>query len=369
MAKRRKVAPPTEDIIEQMEARFRGETPSQTAKGIAPIAQIAADSVRDAFPFTADLKATQVINHREAKELHKLRAEGREILLLPLDQIDEDAMIRDRTQLDPSEMDELIHSIEAHGLRLPIEVFRRETSDTNSRPFGLLSGYRRLRAVREIASRAGQAAPAIHAIERDPDALGGAFAAMVEENEIRANLSHFERGRIAVVAAQQGVFTGTEEGVNSLFAAASKAKRSKIRAFALIFEELGDMLIFPERLKERDGLRLAAALRAGAEADLRESLAHQTFQNADEEWQALDAIITGREARTTKDPARGGRPKSSASTSGWRGDTRVLSSGVTLQHVSDTQGHMIRIQGGSVDAELIESAIEHLAYLFEKPST
>lgn len=51
---------------------------------------------------------------------------------------------------------------------------------------------------------------------------------MVEENEVRANLSHYERGRIAVLAAEQGHFTHVEEAVARLSGAASKAKRSKI---------------------------------------------------------------------------------------------------------------------------------------------
>lgn len=106
--------------------------------------------------------------------------------------------------------------------------------------------------------------------------MGGAFAAMIEENEIRSSLSHFERGRIAVIAAQQGAFANVEASVEALFQQASKAKRSKIRSFALIFEELGDMLAFPEALREKDGLRLATGLRDGAERALREALAAET---------------------------------------------------------------------------------------------
>jgi ParB family chromosome partitioning protein len=279
-------------------------------------------------------------------------------------------MIRDRTQLDADEMKELVDSIEAHGMRLPIEVFRRETTDENPKPYGLLSGFRRYKAMRQIAARRSDPKwSIINAIERDPEALGGAIRAMVEENEIRSNLSHYERGRIAVVAAQQGVFGSTEEGVNTLFATASKAKRSKIRAFALIFEELGDLLVFPEALKERDGLRLANALRNGAEVDLRDVLARGTFEDADHEWQTLEAIIQAQEPQTRKDPARGGRPTAAKPKSGWDGDTRVLSSGVTLRHVKDSNGHMIRVGGTMIDQALMEAALDHLAYMLEKPDT
>jgi ParB family chromosome partitioning protein len=165
------------------------------------------------------------------------------------------------------------------------------------------------------------------------------------------------------------VFGSTEEGVNTLFATASKAKRSKIRAFALIFEELGDLLVFPEALKERDGLRLANALRNGAEVDLRDVLARGTFEDADHEWQTLEAIIQAQEPQTRKDPARGGRPTAAKPKSGWDGYTRVLSSGVTLRHVKDSNGHMIRVGGTMIDQALMEAALDHLAYMLEKPDT
>jgi len=99
----------------------------------------------------------------------------------------------------------------------------------------------------------------IRAVLRTPATDADRFAAMVEENEVRQQLSHFERGRIAALSAQQGVFANTEAAVAALFPVASKAKRSKIRSFAMIFEELGDILEFPEALREKDGLRIASA--------------------------------------------------------------------------------------------------------------
>ena len=51
----------------------------------------------------------------------------------------------------------------------------------------LLSGYRRLVAVRQLFEATGDAKwSTIEAIVRAPEALGGPFVAMVEENEIRA---------------------------------------------------------------------------------------------------------------------------------------------------------------------------------------
>lgn len=366
MAKRRKVVAPSADDLNRIEEEFRRETSPRSA--MAPISQISADAALSASPQSADARAAEAKVQADADTLAQIRAEGRELLSIPLDQIDARAMIRDRTQIDADEMAELTASIEAHGMRLPIEVFRRETTSAQERPYGLLSGFRRYQAMSQLAARRRDPKwQNITALERDPDTLGGAITAMVEENEVRSNLSHFERGRIAVVAAQQGVFASTEEGVNVLFSTASKAKRSKIRAFALIFEELGDLLVFPEALKEREGLRLANALRNGADADLRDALARATFEDADAEWGALETVIEAQEPKTRRDPARGGRPKGFAAKPGWQGDARVLSSGITLRHAQDSVGHMIRVSG-NVDQALMESALEYLAYALEKPS-
>jgi ParB family chromosome partitioning protein len=99
-----------------------------------------------------------------------------------------------------------------------------------------------------------------------------------------------------------------EESVEKLFPFASKAKRSKVRSFALIFEELGDLLTFPERLTERQGLSVASALRAGADQELRETLALKAAGSAPEEWEQITEVLSKFEDKP-KDRAKGGRPK------------------------------------------------------------
>jgi nucleotide-binding universal stress UspA family protein len=110
---------------------------------------------------------------------------------------------------------------------------------------------------------------------------------MVEENEIRSDLSHYERGRVAVMATSQGAFVSVEDAVNELFHAGSKAKRSKIRAFAELHEELGDLLNFAPNLSERQGLRLVGAIRSGMAPDLRRALGAGVAQDA-----ASDDVLT-----------------------------------------------------------------------------
>jgi ParB family chromosome partitioning protein len=224
-----------------------------------------------------------------------------------------------------------------------------------------------LLAQQNLFNRTGAAAFAtIKAVLRDPEQMGGAFVAMVEENEIRQDLSHYERGRIAVVAAQQGAFHNTEEAVAQMFASASKAKRSKIRSFAMIFEELGDMLNFPEALREKDGLQLAQALRNGSEARLREVLETNQGVDAKTEWALIEAVLA-EQSEPARDPKRGGRPSINVPKSGWHGqDVLRTSTGVAMRYESDSNGFVIRFKGKGVDAELMEMLMLDIREKLEK---
>ncbi|WP_417721051.1 ParB N-terminal domain-containing protein [Salipiger sp.] len=357
MAKRRKLEAPSAEDLTRLEEEFTREV----ARGplSAPIAQVAAESAALHEPRPAGERAEVAQARADAARLRDAEGRGLVMLELPIDEIDADALVRDRVVLDHEEMEELKASIAKGGLRLPVEVFATP-DDSRGFRYGLLSGYRRLKAVRDLHALTKDPAHAvIKAVLRDPAAMGGTFAAMIEENEIRASLSHFERGRIAVIAAQQGAFVNTEEAVNALFPMASKAKRSKIRSFALIFEELGDMLTYPDLIKEKDGLQLAAALRDGAETTLREALAERVPTSPDEEAAMLARALDG--LRTEADPRRGGRPRRAA------GPVRALSTGVSLQTAEDAQGWVIRLRGKRVDRELVEVLVRELERMLEAP--
>ena len=75
------------------------------------------------------------------------------ILDLPLEAIAEDALARDRAALDPDAQHELANSIVTSGLRMPIEVYVRPNPE-GERLYGLISGYRRLMAFRELHAHA-----------------------------------------------------------------------------------------------------------------------------------------------------------------------------------------------------------------------
>ncbi|MEQ5872213.1 ParB N-terminal domain-containing protein [Sagittula sp. NFXS13] len=355
MAKRRKLEAPSAEDLSRLEEEFRRET----SKGMmnAPIAQVAAETASAHDVRSQAEREAAAKDRADVTRLRAAEAEGLVMREVPLDQIRRDAIQRDRVVIDREALDELKHSIMRNGLRLPVEVFA--TPDDPDFAYGLLSGYRRMMAMQELAEYfQGEKYTTIRTVVRDPETMGGTFAAMIEENEIRASLSHFERGRIAVLAAQQGAFVNTEEAVNALFPQASKAKRSKIRSFALIFEELGDMLEFPDMLREKDGLRMAAALRDGAEARLRSELAEVRAETAEDETLAIRRVLDGVEPK--HDPKRGGRPAKAPA-------ARKTPTGISILAEEDSRGWYIRMSGKQVDRELVEAAMRELERLLSPP--
>ena len=365
MAKRKRLEAPTPEALSEIEAEFRSET---TRSALAPITQVAAESAALSQPMPAAERAETARLRTEAEAFAEVKQTGRMIEALPLNLIEPDALIRDRAAISEEEMTELRLSIAAHGLRLPIEVFEMAQPGSDGARYGVLSGYRRLLAVRALYQLTGKEQYAtIKALIRPRAEADESFVLMVEENEIRANLSHFERGRIAVISAGQGAFVNTEEAVNRLFSSSSKAKRSKIRSFALIFEELGDVLQYPEHMSERQGLRLAGALRGGAEEVLRAAL-EEVPASPEEEWQRIEEVLSHLDKSARPDPARGGRPKAGGTrpVTGWDASKSVVTSaGISIKRRSEGRVHYLRIE--ELDPELMDSVMAHLQSLLDKP--
>ncbi|MFN3273214.1 MAG: ParB/RepB/Spo0J family partition protein [Paracoccus sp. (in: a-proteobacteria)] len=370
MVKRRRLEAPSNEDLSRIEAQFRSETPDRVlpVRGIAPIAQVAADSASHAQADGTDARAARARAEADAARFHAAQEQGLLLTEIPLEQIDADAMIRDRMTMGEDEMLELRQSIAAHGLRLPVEVFELDQTGRDGQRYGLLSGYRRLLATRGLLELTeADKYRTIRAIIRPRSDSANAFVSMIEENEVREELSHFERGRIAVIAANHGAFANTEDAVDKLFSSGSKAKRSKIRSFALIFEELGDMLHFPEKLTERRGLQLATALRQGAEGRLRLALSQAAPADADDEWLAIEPVIRVQE-QAVRDPSRGGRPKRQPATvHGWIDDkTLRTSSGVTIRRSEDSKGYLLRLEGAPLTGDLMDSLMLEIRALLER---
>ncbi|WP_170336497.1 ParB/RepB/Spo0J family partition protein [Ruegeria arenilitoris] len=351
MAKRRRLTAPDTAELEQLEAGFAAKpsiSPFETKSSTPPIAQVAAEAatLNGMTAVTDRLALAQ--DQGDAARWRDAQDAGLVAERLPLDQIDGDFIRRDRMVEDEEAMAELLESLRVHGLRTPIEV----TRDGDS--YGLISGFRRLNAFRRLAET-DQRFAEIPAFVRDAGSGQGAYVSMVEENELRSNLSPYERGRIAVLAVGQGVFASTEAAVDVLFAAASKAKRSKVRSFAMVHEALGDLLQHPVALSEKSGLKLAAALRDGAQTKLRQALAEAGELDQRSEWALLDAAMKTTPTQT-KDKARGGRPQQVQHL-----PPVTLSSGGDIVAEVSAGELRIRVRGKVVSATDAQDVMEQLA--------
>jgi hypothetical protein len=209
-----------------------------------PIAQVAGDA--------AAMAALAAVS----EELANARTEGRMVLALPLDAIVTDYLIRDRVAQDPEEMAALTESLRARGQQTPVEVV-----DLGAGRYGLISGARRVTALRGLFVETGEARfGTVLALLRRPEGGAEPYVAMVEENEIRVGLSFYERARVVMRAVEAGVYDSEKKALQGLFSTASFPKRSKIKSFIPVVEALDGVLRFPARIPERLGLRLSKAL-------------------------------------------------------------------------------------------------------------
>ncbi len=242
MAKRKRLTPAQPSYLEPApESKSALGTPLATA---APIAQVASDAAAQSA--LSELSAV----------LEEARADGRLIERIALEQIDEAHLVRDRLEQDEDEMGALMASLRARGQQTPIELVLL-SDRPDGKTHGLISGWRRLSALKRLYSEGSESRFAsIKALVIQPETARDAYVAMVEENEIRVNLSHYERARIAVRALREGVYPNQKMALQGLFANATRAKRSKIGSFVALVEALDAVLMFPVAINEKLGLAL-----------------------------------------------------------------------------------------------------------------
>uniref|UniRef100_UPI003568E589 ParB N-terminal domain-containing protein n=1 Tax=Sulfitobacter sp. TaxID=1903071 RepID=UPI003568E589 len=152
MAKRRKLEAPSAADMSKYEEEFRRETPARSAA--APIAQVAADTAEAYESGSTEERTARARDSAEAQKFRDADAAGLLIFEIPTDAIEPLSMQRDRTVIDKDAMEELEFSINANGLRMPIEVYLLKGSATGKQ-YGLLSGYRRLIAQQNLYARSG----------------------------------------------------------------------------------------------------------------------------------------------------------------------------------------------------------------------
>ncbi|MEL6773132.1 MAG: ParB N-terminal domain-containing protein [Pseudomonadota bacterium] len=257
--------------IDPSAAREVRESAEQSAKesrraalGTAPpIAQVAGEVGHGIESELARLREENRQLASRTEEFSKAEAEGRLVHRVPLDDIDAQAILRDRSSLDRSaeEWDALKTSLKSNGQQTPVELVPMSDGE---KPYGLVTGLRRLSALLELRKETGDTRfDTVLAFVRPPRPTADKLVAMIEENEIRLGISFYERGRICVLAAEADVFPDTEAAIGGLFASSNRNRRYKIRCFATIHEVLGSRLKFPEAIGERLGIAIAQELRSG----------------------------------------------------------------------------------------------------------
>ncbi|MCC1494744.1 ParB N-terminal domain-containing protein [Cognatishimia sp. F0-27] len=276
MARRKRLQPPIAAQTETVSAQ------TAPAPMRAPIAQVAGDA------------AAAAAFHDVADELARAREDGRLVLRLPLERIEAAYLARDRMApadaiADDEAMAALRASLTARGQQTPVEVVA-----LGQERYGLVSGWRRVQALRALFEETGEARfGAVLALLRSPEDAAAAYVAMVEENEIRADLSFFERARIVRRAVEARAFADEQAALTGLFGSVSKSKRSKIKSFLAIVDRLG-VLRHPVRISEHLGLKLVKALEADPELPSRVSRAVAALDpgDADAEIAVLQTLVS-----------------------------------------------------------------------------
>ncbi len=212
------------------------------------------------------------------------------ILALPLSEILAAALPRDRSTLDPAALAELQASIAMTGLRQPIEVWRLSTP-TEAHQYGLISGLRRLTAHLNLNALRPTAHQTIPAFLRQPASIPAALAAMIAENEVRADPSPWDKGRILTEVVAEGHFPTLDAAVAALHPNATRQKRARLRACASVVEELEGLITTPDRLNENRLLRLAASLRGGFTELIQQILTENRGQSLETQWSALQSTL------------------------------------------------------------------------------
>ncbi|OSP53556.1 ParB N-terminal domain-containing protein [Pseudoruegeria sp. SK021] len=277
------------DVAERAAAERRGMAASK-APPIGKVAGSAARSIEDELlrlrRENEDLSGTRDL-YAHAKSA------GLVIEQVPLDDVDAHALTRDRRMLDKSceAWEELKSSLRDRGQQTPIELSGRSSM---SGKYQLVSGYRRLSALRDLYAETGDPQfSVVKALISGGRDRVDVMVAMIEENEIRQDISFYERGRICCLAAEQGVCATIDEAIQALFSRSSRNRRYKIRNFTVIHSELGAVLDYPEQIGERLGARLAQALKDGRGPALVAELSDRDtkFATAEEELAILTEFV------------------------------------------------------------------------------
>ena len=238
----------------------KADRPAPAAPRRGPMAAAiteTAESSRDRARIAAGIRAE---NDALAQEHVRLKRAGLITDLIPLEAIDTHKLIRDRAKGGDFELAELVASIRDIGLSNPIRV-----EPAAEGRYELIQGWRRLSAYRALLEETGDAEtwgriPA--GIAARGDGLDQLYRRMVDENIVRKDISFAEMAQLAVHYAMDPATEehDAEKAVAILFKSAGYQKRSYIRSFVFLLDELDTALKFPKAVARNLGVEVARRL-------------------------------------------------------------------------------------------------------------
>lgn len=301
------------------------------------------------------------IGHQQASPGAAPVTDAEEMILraLPLDQVDLGYLTRDRIAIERSgeHWEALKTSIAARGQQMPIEVV--DLGESTRPRYGLISGLRRLLVLQELLDETGDARHArVTAILRAPDLQArDRLVAMVEENEVRAGISFYERARIAAKAAREGVFADADSAIDALFASAQRNRRYKIRCFVDVYEALDSVLWYPHAIGERLGIALARTIRAGHAETIRTALGGTGGRSM-----ADEAAVLTRAVRDLAAPGDGATPRSVRSVWDTPGGRRI-----TARTTPGTGRITLNTGGAEIPPATLDALTRWVGYRLDSP--
>ena len=312
-------------------------------------------AVREAAGSLAESTETLIEQRRQnasdAKAFRTAQGEGRVLEIIRIDDIGTDDLPRDRIDLAATagsdEMEELKASIRARGQKEPIEVFRTNAG------FQLKKGWRRLTALKQLWQETGDTRFAVVTarVSSGPADRIDLYIDMVEENVIREDLSFAEMAQVAITAAADAGMEGQGADilVGRIFASLHKMKRSYIRSFVFLLQELGDVLPYPKAISRNLGVEVARRIQASPEVSMSLRNALASVRSAEEQTEVLSRSPAALAGRGT--PGRGADQKKAVKYEFHVGQAKVTARKGECRILSGTDF-------SSIDRKRLQSAIE-----------
>ena len=275
---------------------------------------------------------------------------------IPLADIDDTVLPRDRLALDPVALAELETSILATGLATPVEVLPID----GPVPFALVAGFRRMAVLRRLAAAGITRFAIVPALVVPAATLPAALARMVEENDIRADISPWDKARIAVEAAASGIFPSVEAAIEGLYASADRFRRARLRSMVDAVQAFAPQFDQAHDLTQRQILRLAAAARAGMADVIIDTLAPIRPRTLSRQMEAIECYLREAEVDDRTPPARRvdptpGRP---------RRLTRIRPGLTIRREMRGEDGWALVFGGPEATGPLMDHIIDHVERWF-----